>query len=172
MGLFSVQEMAIVLLVALVLFGPKKLPELARTLGKAISEFRRAQNELKATLQHHMSELEKESESIRDLTRSFNNDIYTNYYDSSSSNSRSNGSSSWDAQSNGSTPASAQPAIESSASSVAAPEGAQPESPADANGSYVAVNGTVPRGLPSPAEPVAHEEPRDSHSPATSHTES
>jgi TatA/E family protein of Tat protein translocase len=172
MGLFSVQEMAIVLLVALVLFGPKKLPELARTLGKAISEFRRAQNELKATLQHHMSELEKESESIRDLTRSFNNDIYTNYYDSSSYNSRSYGSSSWDAQSSGSTPASAQPAIEASASPAATTEGAQPESPADANGNYVAVNGTVARGLPSPAEPVVHEEPQDSHSSAASHVES
>jgi TatA/E family protein of Tat protein translocase len=127
MGLFSVQEMLVVLLVALVLFGPKKLPELARTMGRAISEFRRAQNELKATLQHHMSELEKESESVRDLTRSFNNDIYTNYYDSRSYDS---------------------PAIEASTTSASATQGAQSDSPVEANEGSLAVNGTVARGAP------------------------
>src|SRR5215469_4040142 len=61
MGPFGVQEMIAVFIIALVLFGPKKLPELGRTLGKALTEFRRAQNELKATLQSHLNELEKET---------------------------------------------------------------------------------------------------------------
>lgn len=39
-------EIALVALAALVLFGPKRLPEIARTLGKAMREFRRATSEL------------------------------------------------------------------------------------------------------------------------------
>lgn len=85
MGPVGVQEMMVIFLVALVLFGPKKLPELGKTIGKAITEFRRAQSELKATFETHMRELEKESESIKEVTRSYTNDIYNHYtgYDSS-----------------------------------------------------------------------------------------
>src|SRR5579872_292759 len=88
MGPVGVQEMIVIFLVALVLFGPKKLPELGKTIGKAITEFRRAQSELKATFETHMRELEKESQSIKDVTRSYTNEInqYTgydnSYYDS------------------------------------------------------------------------------------------
>ena len=81
MGPVGVQEMVVIFLVALVLFGPKKLPELGKTIGKAITEFRRAQAELKTTFDHHMRELEKENESVKEVTRSFTNDIY-NAYDS------------------------------------------------------------------------------------------
>jgi sec-independent protein translocase protein TatA len=60
-GPLGVQEMIAIFIVALVLFGPKKLPELGRTLGKALSEFRRAKNELRNTLEGHLSELEREA---------------------------------------------------------------------------------------------------------------
>jgi sec-independent protein translocase protein TatA len=60
MGPLGVQEMLGIFLIALLLFGPKKLPELGRMLGKAVSEFRRAKNELKTTFESHLSELEKE----------------------------------------------------------------------------------------------------------------
>jgi sec-independent protein translocase protein TatA len=60
-GPIGVQEMIAIFIIALVLFGPKKLPELGRTLGKALSEFRRAKNELKNTLEGHLSELEREA---------------------------------------------------------------------------------------------------------------
>ena len=79
MGPVGVQEMVVIFLVALVLFGPKKLPELGKTLGKAITEFRRAQSELKSTFDHHMRELEKENESVKEVTRSFTNDLYSQY---------------------------------------------------------------------------------------------
>jgi sec-independent protein translocase protein TatA len=79
MGPVGVQEMMVIFLVALVLFGPKKLPELGRTIGKAITEFRRAQSELKATFESHMRELEKESDSIKQVTRSYTNEIYNHY---------------------------------------------------------------------------------------------
>src|SRR5579884_4361831 len=81
MGPVGVQEMIVIFLVALVLFGPKKLPELGKTLGKAISEFRRAQSELKTTFEHHMRELERENESLKEVTRSYTNEI-TSHYDS------------------------------------------------------------------------------------------
>lgn len=50
-----------IFMVALILFGPKKLPELGRTLGKALSEFRRAKNELKSTFEAHLNELDRET---------------------------------------------------------------------------------------------------------------
>src|SRR5579872_4781497 len=85
MGPVGVQEMIVIFLVALVLFGPKKLPELGKTIGKAITEFRRAQSELKSTFETHMRELERESESIKEVTRSYTNEIQQSYeqYDSS-----------------------------------------------------------------------------------------
>ena len=61
MGPVGVPEMVVIFLVALVLFGPKKLPELGKMLGKAISEFRRAQSELKATFEREMHNLEREA---------------------------------------------------------------------------------------------------------------
>ena len=83
MGPIGMQEMVIIFVVALVLFGPKKLPELGRTLGKAITEFRRASSELKATFESHLSDLEKEHESLKQVTQSYTNEIY-NHYDSPS----------------------------------------------------------------------------------------
>lgn len=61
MGPIGMQEMIFILILALLLFGPKKLPELARLLGKGMSEFRRAKNELKNTFDSHLQELERET---------------------------------------------------------------------------------------------------------------
>ena len=43
--------MVLILVVALLVFGPKRLPDLARSLGKGMAEFRRASNDLRRTLQ-------------------------------------------------------------------------------------------------------------------------
>ena len=132
MGPVGVQEMVVIFLVALVLFGPKKLPELGKTIGKAITEFRRAQSELKATFETHMRELEKESESIKDVTRSYTNEIYNHYtgYDNSYYESGAFGGGS-------------QPSTEANPStvSVPAPQGAE----TSVSPSETPVNGTVPR---------------------------
>src|SRR5438876_1045489 len=47
MGPLGYPEMIFIFFLALILFGPKKLPELGRTVGKALTEFRRASTELK-----------------------------------------------------------------------------------------------------------------------------
>lgn len=49
-GPLGVPEMIFILLLALLVFGPKRLPEIGRTLGKGIGEFRRASNELKRSI--------------------------------------------------------------------------------------------------------------------------
>ena len=46
---------------ALIIFGPKKLPEIARQVGKALNEFRRASNEFKAQIESEISQLEMEN---------------------------------------------------------------------------------------------------------------
>ncbi len=43
-------ELLMILVVALLVLGPKRLPEIARSLGRGMSEFRRASNELRSTL--------------------------------------------------------------------------------------------------------------------------
>lgn len=50
MGPLGIPELVIIFVVALVVFGPRKLPELGRSLGKSLSEFKRASNELRSTL--------------------------------------------------------------------------------------------------------------------------
>jgi sec-independent protein translocase protein TatA len=77
MGPVGVQEMIVIFLVALVLFGPKKLPELGKTIAKAVSEFRRAQSDLKATFEKEMRSLEAENEALKEATRQAAIDVST-----------------------------------------------------------------------------------------------
>lgn len=53
-------EMIFIFLLALVLFGPRKLPELGRQLGKALAEFKKASNEFKNQLEVEMMNIELE----------------------------------------------------------------------------------------------------------------
>ncbi len=76
MGTLGGQEIAVIFILALVLFGPKKLPELGRTIGKAITEFRRASNDLKATFEREMQTLERESQSLGQVTNLTAGDIF------------------------------------------------------------------------------------------------
>lgn len=60
MGPIGVPELIIIFVVALIVFGPRKLPELGKSLGKGLAEFRRASNELKATIEEEVRALESE----------------------------------------------------------------------------------------------------------------
>ena len=53
-------EIIIIFIVALVIFGPRKLPELGRSLGKGLSEFKRASNELKRTWEDEVEAVKHE----------------------------------------------------------------------------------------------------------------
>jgi sec-independent protein translocase protein TatA len=55
-GSIGAPELILIFIIALLIFGPRKLPELGRALGKGISEFRRATNELKDTLEREVAE--------------------------------------------------------------------------------------------------------------------
>src|SRR5262252_8202875 len=50
LGSVGVPELIIIFTIALIIFGPRKLPELGKSLGKSLHEFKRASNELKNTL--------------------------------------------------------------------------------------------------------------------------
>ena len=49
-GPIGMPELIVIMVIALVIFGPRKLPELGRSLGRSLNEFKRASNELKHTL--------------------------------------------------------------------------------------------------------------------------
>lgn len=54
LGSLGVPELMLILAVALIVFGPRKLPEIGRTLGKALGEFRKATDDLKSTLEREV----------------------------------------------------------------------------------------------------------------------
>jgi TatA/E family protein of Tat protein translocase len=84
MGSLGWQETLAIFILALILFGPKKLPELGRTLGKAITEFRRASNELKSSFDRQMRELEQETAPIKEAASEYPYEPYNYDYSSGS----------------------------------------------------------------------------------------
>ena len=59
-------ELMIIMVIALIIFGPRKLPELGRSLGRSLGEFKKASNELKSTLEEEirMEEVKEERKKI------------------------------------------------------------------------------------------------------------
>jgi TatA/E family protein of Tat protein translocase len=53
-GSIGMPELIIIFVIALIIFGPRKLPELGKTLGKSLAEFRRASNDLRSTLEEEI----------------------------------------------------------------------------------------------------------------------
>ena len=66
MGPLGMQELIIIFIIALLIFGPRKLPELGRSLGKSLGEFKRASNELRNTLEE---EVRVEEQKERDVAQ-------------------------------------------------------------------------------------------------------
>ena len=60
-GSIGMPELIIIFVIALIIFGPRKLPELGRSLGKSIAEFKKASNELRNTLEEEIR-LEEQKE--------------------------------------------------------------------------------------------------------------
>src|SRR5262245_27621879 len=53
-GSIGFPELLVIFVIALIVFGPKKLPDLGRSLGKSLAEFKRASNELRNTLEEEV----------------------------------------------------------------------------------------------------------------------
>jgi sec-independent protein translocase protein TatB len=60
-------EMAFIFFIALIIFGPKKLPQIGRQLGNALNEFKRASNEFKAQIEAEIGNLDTEPANDRNL---------------------------------------------------------------------------------------------------------
>jgi TatA/E family protein of Tat protein translocase len=60
------QEIIVIFILALIIFGPRKLPEIGKSLGKGLSEFKKASNDLKKAWEEEV-ELEKEKEAVSSL---------------------------------------------------------------------------------------------------------
>jgi sec-independent protein translocase protein TatA len=87
----GMQEIILIFIIALIVFGPRKLPELGKTIGKGLAEFKRASNELKQTwedevqLDKHKEEVSqiltestaKTSEMVQEIKNDINNSINT-----------------------------------------------------------------------------------------------
>jgi TatA/E family protein of Tat protein translocase len=63
-GSIGLPELVLIFIVALLLFGPRKLPDIGRNIGRALGEFRRASNDLKRTIEEEVA-----TEDLRQVAR-------------------------------------------------------------------------------------------------------
>ena len=61
-GSIGMPELIIIFVIALIIFGPRKLPELGKSLGRSLNEFKKASNDLQNTLEQEIK-LEEQKES-------------------------------------------------------------------------------------------------------------
>ena len=66
MGSLGMPEIVVIFIIALIMFGPRKLPELGKTIGKGLAEFKKASNELKQTWEDEVR-LDKEKDSLNEI---------------------------------------------------------------------------------------------------------
>src|SRR6185503_19165500 len=80
MGQIGFSEMLVIFVVALLVFGPKKLPELGKSLGKGIREFRKATNELKSTWEDQVRDIEAPLSDVKRDLNAMGQDLKTDLY--------------------------------------------------------------------------------------------
>jgi TatA/E family protein of Tat protein translocase len=137
MGPLGWQETIFIFVLALLIFGPKKLPELGRTIGKAMTEFRRASSELRSTFDREMRTLERETDSINKEVATENYDTYnydyssydSGYYDSGSTTETSATENTATASASASPGAESQPAAAAESTDPVIADNTSPEQP-------------------------------------------
>jgi sec-independent protein translocase protein TatA len=157
MGPLGWQETVAIFILALLLFGPKKLPELGKTIGKAVTEFRRASNELKATFDREMKTLEQENDSLKEVSSQYATD--TSNYDYSQYDYGSDYSSTYGSEYDEST------ATNTSTESASATQGAESTSGVTPEGT-VAYGTETEAATERTAESAASDTPASADDPA------
>ncbi len=87
MGQLGVSELIIIFIIALLVFGPKKLPELGKSLGKGLKEFKKATDDLKSNWDEQIKDVERSVDDVKstvndatkDITRDMAADFYAEY---------------------------------------------------------------------------------------------
>lgn len=81
MGQIGLPELMIIFVIALLVFGPKKLPDLGKSLGKALSEFKRATSDLKSSWEEQMRDaeagLEEATKEVKDVDKDLKAEFYS-----------------------------------------------------------------------------------------------
>ena len=163
MGPLGWQETVFIFVLALLIFGPKKLPELGKNLAKGLAEFRRASNELKSTFDREMKSLERENESLKEVTTSYSHDSYNYDYSSYDSGGYPYNPESHDSTANNAVTTTGASAIQGAEStSGAAPEGTI------ANGSSNGSGSENPTAVPDASGDTVSSAP-GTPSPTTEH---
>jgi sec-independent protein translocase protein TatA len=65
-GSIGMPELILIFVVALLVFGPKKLPEIGKSLGKGLAEFKKASDDLKKTIEYEIEQGKKEAAAVKD----------------------------------------------------------------------------------------------------------
>lgn len=151
MGPLGMGEVVVLVILALLIFGPKKLPELGKTFGKGMAEFKRASNELKSTFQREMDNIEHETRDVKSLARDVTSDINTSYYDDNDDDYYSD----YDYGAGSTTSTSSASSSSADASAAAAKAGSEPvPEPPAGDGAEVSPDTAASAGQ-SDAEPVS-----------------
>ena len=90
MGPLGIPELIFIFALALLIFGPRKLPELGRTFGKSMAEFRRASNDLRTTFQREMDTIDRDNQDLKDVAHEVKQDLNSAYYEDPPDDSYSN----------------------------------------------------------------------------------
>ncbi|MBI5181066.1 MAG: TatA/E family twin arginine-targeting protein translocase [Nitrospirae bacterium] len=56
----GIPELIVILVIALLIFGPNKLPEIAKSIGKAFADFKKAADDVKSSIEHEITKIEEE----------------------------------------------------------------------------------------------------------------
>jgi sec-independent protein translocase protein TatA len=82
MGQLGFTEMLVIFIIALLVFGPKKLPELGKSLGKGIREFKKASDELKSSWEEQVRDVQAPLNDVKKDIHEMGKDVQSDFYKS------------------------------------------------------------------------------------------
>jgi TatA/E family protein of Tat protein translocase len=82
MGQLGFTEMLVIFIIALLVFGPKKLPELGKSLGKGIREFKKASDELKSSWEEQVKDVQAPLNDVKKDIHEMGKDVQSDFYKS------------------------------------------------------------------------------------------